>query len=384
MRILHIFKAYPPVVGGIEYHVRALAEAQQRRGCAVTVLAASASGRSTVADEAGVRVIRTRSWGSVASTPMSPALVAWVRRLPTDVTHLHHPYPLGECAHQLFGRASATVVTYHSEPVRYRRLGRVYRPFVSQLLRRADRVLVTTRSYLEGSPLLRPVMDRCRVVPLGIDPRPFASVERDETDPSDEARAARSVVLFVGRLRHYKGLDVLCDAAQAVDAEFRIVGDGPMGPVVRQRAGQSVAADRIRFFGQVPDAALPAHYAAADIVVLPSVNRSEAFGLVLLEAMAAGRPVVSTELGTGTSVVNTHGETGLVVPPGDATALAEALASLLADPTRRTAMGEAGRQRVASRFHVDLMADRTVAIYREALGSRESPTSQAPERHETA
>lgn len=374
MKVLHIFKAYPPVVGGIEYHVRALAEALQRRGCSVTVLAASASGRSTVADEAGVRVIRTRSWGSVASTPLSPALVGWVRRLQPDVTHLHHPYPLGECAHQLFGRASATIVTYHSEPVRYRRLGRVYRPFVSQLLRRADRVLVTTRPYLEGSTLLRPFVDRCRVVPLGIDPRPFAAVEPDEAGGA--RRGPGAVVLFVGRLRHYKGLDVLCDAARVVDAEFRIVGDGPMGPAVRHRAGQSPAAGRIRFFGQVPDGALPAHYAAADIVVLPSVDRSEAFGLVMLEAMAAGRPVVSTELGTGTSVVNKHGETGLVVPPNDAAALAEALTSLLADPSRRATMGEAGRQRVVSQFHVDVMADRTLAIYREALGGDTTSTTR--------
>lgn len=199
MKILHIFKAYPPVVGGIEYHVRALAEAQQRRGCTVTVLAASAPGRSTVGHEAGVQVIRTRSWGSVASTPMSPDLVRWVRRLPTDVTHLHHPYPVGEWAHLLFGRASATIVTYQCEPVRYRRLGHLYRPFVRRLLRRADRVLVTTDAYLQGSALLRPFVDRCSVVPLGIDPRPFEAPERRAL-----ARGAgeRPTVLFVGRLRH--------------------------------------------------------------------------------------------------------------------------------------------------------------------------------------
>ena len=374
MKVLHIFKAYPPVVGGIEYHVRALAEAQQRRGCTVTVLAASARGRSTVSDEAGVQVIRTRSWGSVASTPLSPQLVRWVRRLRTDVTHLHHPYPVGECAHQLFGHARATIVTYHSEPVRYGRLGRVYRPFVRRLLRRADRVLVTTDAYLHGSPLLRPFVDRCSVVPLGIDPRPFLDLEAPAARPLG---VERPTVLFVGRLRHYKGLDVLVDAAASVDADFRIVGDGPMSRALRRQAAGSAAAERILFFGQVPDADLPAHFAAADVVVLPSVNRSEAFGLVMLEAMAAGRPVVSTELGTGTSVVNQHGETGLVVPPHDAVALASALVTLLGDPERRAAMGEAGRRRVASQFHVDTMADRVVEIYRHTLAGAGVPPETA-------
>ncbi len=369
MKILHIFKAYPPVVGGIEYHIRALAEAQQRRGCTVTVLAASARGRSTVSNEAGVRVIRTRSWGSVASTPISPELAGWVRRLKTDVTHLHHPYPIGEWAHHVFGRATATIVTYHSEPVRYRRLGRVYRPFIRRLLRRADRVLVTTDAYLRGSPLLRPCVDRCSVVPLGIDPRPFSDLKPAPGDGPE----SRPAVLFVGRLRHYKGVEVLIDAASSVDADFRIVGAGPMAAALRQRAAASAASERIRFFGQVPDAELPALYAAAAVVVLPSVNRSEAFGLVMLEAMAASRPVVSTELGTGTSVVNQHGETGLVVPPHDAVALAGALVTLLGDPERRAAMGEAGRRRVASQFHVDTMADRVVEIYRHTLAVAGGP-----------
>jgi rhamnosyl/mannosyltransferase len=267
-----------------------------------------------------------------------------------------------------------TIVTYHSEPVRYGRLGRVYRPFVRRLLRRADRVLVTTDAYLHGSPLLRPFVDRCSVVPLGIDPRPFLDLE----SPAARAlRVERPAVLFVGRLRHYKGLDVLVDAAASVDADFRIVGDGPMSRALRRQAAGSAAAERIRFFGQVPDADLPAHFAAADVVVLPSVNRSEAFGLVMLEAMAAGRPVVSTELGTGTSVVNQHGETGLVVPPHDAVALASALVTLLGDPERRAAMGEAGRRRVASQFHVDTMADRVVEIYRHTLAGAGVPPETA-------
>ena len=376
MKILHIFKAYPPVVGGIEHHIRLLAEAQQRCAGDVTVLAASANGHATVSQENGIRVIRTRPWGSVASTPVSPGLARWLRRLRSDVTHLHFPYPFGELAHQTLGRSRATIVTYHCDPVRYPRLGRLYAPMVRRLLHQADRILVTTCQYFANSLPLQAVAGRCCVVPLGIDPRPFAAVESGRVQAIRDGHGP--IVLFVGRLRHYKGLDVLFEAAQTVDAEFWIVGAGPMQRVWRQLAARSPAAPRIRFVGQLADEDLPAYYAAADVVVLPSVNRSEAFGLVLLEAMAAGRPVVSTELGTGTSVVNQHGETGLVVPPNDQLALAGALNTLLADPARRGVMGALGRQRVTSKFHVNMMADRTMAIYRDALaGSTVAPAASA-------
>ena len=355
-------------MGGIEYHVRLLAAAQARRGWDVTVLAASANGHATDLRENGMRVIRTRAWVSLASTPMSPRLAGWVRSLDSDVTHLHFPYPFGELAHQVFGRATVTIVTYHSDPIRYPRLRPLYAPMIRRLLHGADRILVTTRRYLESSDALQAVASRCRVVPLGIDPRPFGAVEQHRVTAIRGA-STTPVVLFVGRLRHYKGIDVLIDAATTVDARFWIVGGGPMERVWRERAEHSPARGRIRFFGEVPDRELPAFYASADLVVLPSSNRGEAFGQVLLEAMAAGRPVVSTELGTGTSVVNRHGETGLVVPPNDARSLATAIEALISDPARRALMGASGRRRVLAKFHVDTMADRTVDIYRDALGA---------------
>lgn len=372
MNVLHIYKAYPPVVGGIEHHLRLLAEAQARRNLDVTVLVASAVGRASVQEENGVRVIRARSWGTVASAPLSPGLVNWVRRITPDVTHLQFPYPPGELAHRLFGRGRVTIVTYQSDIVRQRWLGKLYSPLIRRLLDDADRVLVTSPMYVQSSPYLRRMTKSCRMVPLGIDPKPFQSVDPQRADQI-RRREGSPLVLFVGRLRYYKGVDVLIEAAPRIDARILVVGAGPMERQWRRLAAKSSATSRIRFLGQVPDDELPLYYAAADVVVLPSSHRSEAFGQVLLEAMAAGRPVVSTELGTGTSFVNQHGETGMVVAVGDADALAEAVNTLLLDPERRRRMGTNGRQRVLEEFRVEQMVDRTIDVYREALMATRGP-----------
>ncbi len=337
-----------------------------RRGLDVTVLVTSGSDQAGIQNENGVRVIRARAWANVASTPLSPGLVGWVRRLIPDVTHLHFPYPPGELAHQLFGRGTATVVTYHSDVVRQRWLRLLYEPLLRRLLRNSNRILATSKQYWQSSIYLQRVADSCVVVPHGIDPDRFQAIDPRRVD---EVRSTTSgpLVLFVGRLRYYKGLDVLIEAAPAIDAELLIVGSGPMERRWRRLAARSPAAARIRFVGEVPDEDLPAYYAAADLITLPSSWRSEAFGLVLLEAMAAGRAVVCTELGTGTSFVNQHNETGLVVAPGDAQALATAINTLLHDPERRRKLGDNGRRRVTEQFHLERMVDRTVELYREVL-----------------
>jgi rhamnosyl/mannosyltransferase len=369
VKILHVYKGYPPVVGGMENHVRLLAERQARRGLDVTVLSASARGRGSLRDENGVRVIRTRPWVTLASAPLSPGMALWMRRLTPDVTHLHFPYPPGEIAHRLLGRGRATIVSYQSDIVRQRWLGRLYGPLMRRVLADADRVLVSSAAYLESSPHLQRIAAKCSVVPLGIEPAAFR-VPDNGRSAGIRRREGAPLVLFVGKLRYYKGVDVLIEAAERIDACILIAGTGPMEARLRRQASASRAARRIRFLGEVADEDLPYYYAAADLVVLPSSHRSEAFGIVLLEAMAAGRPVVSTELGTGTSFVNQHGVTGLVVAGRDPAGLAGAVNRLLADPAERRRMGDNGRRRVDEVFPIEKMVDRMLAIYREALGGR--------------
>lgn len=368
MRILHLYKDYPPVLGGIELHLELLAEGLAARGHEVTVLV-SAPGRETSSEERrGVRLLSVGRLGTVASTPLSPTLPALLARERPELIHLHHPYPPGDLAVHLAGRGAPLVVSYHSDIVRQRLLGAVVAPLLARTLRRAARVIATSPAYIRSSPALAPVASRCRVVPYGVCLDEFGSA-----DPALvaelRARYPGPVVLFVGQLRYYKGADRLVKAMARVPGRAIFVGADVSA---RQAELQAIAAayevgGRVHFVGEQSGAALRAYYHAADLFALPSVARSEAFGIVQVEAQAAGLPVVCTELGTGTSYVTQHGRTGIVVPPDDVPALARALRILMASPALARAMGEAGRARAHAEFGVERMLDRVEAVYHEAV-----------------
>lgn len=370
MRILHLYKDYYPVLGGIENHIRSLAEAQVARGHEVSVLTTNLGARSDVARIGGVKRIRAGRIATIASTPISPAMVARLRRIETDIVHLHFPYPAGEITNLLVGRARRTIITYHSDIVRQRRILQIYTPLLRHVLRTADRIIATSAPYLRSSPFLRAVQDRCAVVPLGIDLARFAEPSRDAAAVRAAAGvpAATPLVLFVGVLRYYKGLDTLISAMALIpDAHLVIVGDGPMRNAITSMAAQMGLTSRVTLTGQVDDATLSAWYSAGDLFVLPSNVRAEAFGTAILEAMAAGLAVVSTEVGSGTSWVNQHGVTGTVVAPQAPRELADAIRELIENPARRRAMGDHGRTRVRDEFSIETMVAGVEAVYRQAL-----------------
>ncbi len=363
MKIIHLYKDYFPVLGGIENHIRMLAEAQAAAGHAVTVLACARARRTMEEQLNGVRVVKAARLATVASMPLSLAQPWLLARAEADIVHVHSPYPLGEAANWLWGQGRATVITYHSDVVRQRLLLRLHGPILRRVLRAADAIIVTSPRYLETSPWLQPVRERCTVAPLGIDLARFPVRERRPlADPP--------MLLFVGRLRYYKGLDTLLHALRALPkVRLTVVGDGPMRATWQRLAHALGVAERVHFAGEVDEAALPTYYARADLFVLPANARAEAFGAVLLEAMAAGLPVVSTEVGTGTSWVNQDGVTGRVTPPRDPTALAAAISELLAQPDRLTAMGRAARARVEAEFTLPTMVARVQAVYERALAA---------------
>jgi len=365
IRVLHVYKDYHPVVGGIENHLRLLAEGQAARGLDVTVLVTSQTGRTEHAVLNRVRVIKAARLATVSSTPISAMLFLWMARLRPDIVHLQFPYPVGEVANLWLGRARRTVISYQSDIVRQRGLLRLYRPLLWRVLDRADCLIASTPNYVETSPYLSRFRDKVEVIPLGIQPERFLR-------ESPAAAAIRRTygapfLLFVGRLRYYKGLDVLIRAMPGIAATLVVVGTGPMESEWRRLASQVGVEDRVIFVGDVSDDELPGYYQACDVFVLPASERSEAYGLVQLEAMASARPVICTELGTGTSYINQGGITGLVVPAGDAEALATACCRLLGDEGARRDMGARGRERVLAEFTADTMVERVVSLYRRVL-----------------
>jgi len=291
------------------------------------------------------------------------------RSLRPDLAHLHFPYPPGDLAALALPGRTPLVVTYHSDIVRQRALLQAYRPLLELTLHRAARILPTSPNYLVSSPFLRRHAARCAVVPLGIDADRFAHADPRHV-AGIRARYDAPLVLFVGRLRYYKGLHILLDAMPSVRGELLIGGGGPERERLERQAAQLGIAKRVHFLGDIPDEQLPGLFQAADVFVMPAHLRAEALGLAQIEALASGLPCVSTELGTGTSFANRHGTTGLIVPPGDAPALAAALNTLLADADLRRRFSAAGRQRVAELFTRAQMVDSIEAIYRDVLTSR--------------
>ena len=397
MRILHIYKDYPPILGGIENHVQLLAQGQAAAGHDVTVLVTNPAGpRTTVATENGVAVIRAGRLATVASTPLSMALPWRLLRQRPDVVHLHYPYPVGEVCQWLLRRGRVTVLSYHADIVRQASILRLYKPLLRRVLRWVDAIVIGSPP-MRGGAFLGEHQAKLRLIPYGISLDRFraepseadlarlraqlaaafpsaattSAAEPASEDAAPSLDAPRSsappLLLFVGRLRYYKGLDWLIRALPQIDARLAVVGIGPMAAEWKALAAQEGVADRIAWLGETPDADLPALYHLADLFVLPASHSSEAFGLVQVEAMAAGVPCVCTELGTGTSYVNQDGVTGRVVPPRDPAALAAAINDLLADPTRRAEMSTAARARVAAEFDLGVMVERVMALYEEAM-----------------
>jgi rhamnosyl/mannosyltransferase len=365
MHVLHVGKYYPPEYrGGLESVVVQLNDELVRRGVAVSCIVAAADGRPRSDVYRGARVVRARSWGTLLSQPLAPSLGRQVRGAPGDVVHLHHPNPLGDLA--VSRDARPLVVTQHSDVVRQRALWPLYGPVVRRALTRAAAITVGSQQLLRVSRELRGFEYKVRVVPFGIDPRRF-ELTPEVAARAEELRRAwgeRPVILSVGRLVRYKGFDVLLRAARGLDAAVVIVGQGPEAPRLRALAGSNV-----RLAGSVGEVDLVAYYHACDVFCLPSVSIAEAFGIVLLEAMSCGKPLVTTTLPTGVSAVNRDGRTGLAVPPGDSGALRDALRELLSDRTLREAMGRAAREVLEAEYSAALMGERYLNLYREVLGA---------------
>jgi glycosyltransferase involved in cell wall biosynthesis len=370
LRVLHVGKFYPPAPGGMERVVQLLCE-NERPGVDSSVLAANTSARTVREIWRGVPVTRVASLASIGSVGVCPTLPLALARASRDVTVIHEPNPVGLVADWLTASRGPLVVWFHSEVVRARwKYALLYRPFLRRALKRASRIVVSSPRLADYARELADFRAKCEVIPFGID---LARLN-DGPDVRDRVDTIRRQfpgprLLFVGRLVPYKGVDVLIDAMTRVDATAVILGDGPLRDALAARAAGQGVADRVHFLGAVTDEDVVAHLHACDVFVLPSVSRQETFGVAQLEAMACGRPVVSTNLETGVPWVNQHEVTGLIVPPQDASALADAINRLLADPDLRARYGAAGRARVESQFTLSAMARATTALYREILDS---------------
>ncbi|HLG54677.1 MAG TPA: glycosyltransferase [Vicinamibacterales bacterium] len=370
LRILHLGKYYPPARGGIETVVESLCRGERPAvETRALVLNKARPTSEEVVDD--VPVVRVGSVATIGAVSVAPTLPLWLARAQADVIVLHEPNPMALLAYALARPKAPLIVWFHSEVIRPRWQYRLfYEPLLAFALRRAARIVVASPPMMDV-PALERYRTKCTVVPYGL------NLARYEPTPQVAAKAQairRSVVdtpilLFVGRLVGYKGVEVLLRALPGLAAETVIVGDGPLRHSLMALAYDLGLSNRVRFVGETSDEELRAWYHACDVLVLPSVSRQEAFGMVQLEAMLAGHPVVSTDLKTGVAWVNQHESTGLIVRPGDAGELRQALTRLVADPDLRDQFGAAGRARVLELFTAEQMCRSTLSIYREVTGA---------------
>ncbi|MBR8140820.1 glycosyltransferase [Burkholderia sp. AU19243] len=367
MRVLHFYKTYKPdSMGGVEQMIWHICDGAAARGIRSDVLTVS---RNTSTVDLGSHLHhRAKVTIDIASSPFSVSAFHRYRELmrDADIVHYHFPWPFADMVHLTARTGKPSVVTYHSDIIRQKNLLKVYRPLMLRFLDSVTRIVATSPNYVDTSPVLQRYRDKVDVVPIGIDEAAYPRAA-DATLARWRREIGGKFFLFVGNLRYYKGLHLLLDALHGTRHRVVIVGAGPMERELKAQARRLGLEGQLLFTGASPDEDKIALLELCEALVFPSHLRSEAFGISLLEASLFGKPMVSMEIGTGTSFVNVNGETGFVVPLGDTPALRSALDTLANDPALAARFGAAARQRYKARFTADKMVDGYVEIYERVL-----------------
>lgn len=364
MKILHFYKtSFPDSMGGVEQVIDQIARGTAALGAEVDVLSLARKAVSCTTIGHGYRLHRARLDMQMASTGFSFSAFGRFAQLArqADIVHFHFPWPFMDVVHFMAGVRKPSVVTYHSDVIRQRRLLRLYRPLKRRFLASMDRIVATSPNYAATSGVLAAFTEKTRVIPIGVDkatyPRPAATRQEYWRQ-----RVGARFFLFVGVLRYYKGLHTLLDAACGTGLPVVIVGSGPCEPELKAQAAR-LGLRNVQFLGQLDDDDKVALLQLCHGFVFPSHLRSEAFGISLLEAAMYGKPLVSCEIGTGTTFINVAGETGLVVPPGDAGALRQAMQFLWDNPERAAEFGRRAEDRYWRHFTATRMAQAYFDLY---------------------
>jgi len=322
LRILHLGKFYPPAPGGIETHVRTLAQAQAALGAEVRVYCMNHEAGPTAVDADGpIEVTRFSRAASVAKLDICRDLVGALRKVNADILHVHVPNPSMLLALVAARPKPPTVVTYHSDVVRQRVRGLLFRPLERLAYRRVDAILPTSPTYAGGSSFLRAYADRLDVLPHGVDLSPYLDPPPEHHDRAEAIRREHPgpIWLGCGRMVYYKGFLNALRAISEVAGTLILIGGGPDLPALQAEARRLGVADRVVFPGNLPHYLdLVPYYLAAEAFWFPSNARSEAFGLVQVEAMACGCPVINSAIPhSGVAWVSPHDVSGLTVPMDD-------------------------------------------------------------------
>ena len=391
MKIVHIGKYYWPYSRGIETYLKLLCE-RLIEAADIEVIVANNSAKTVHEEINGVRITRLGRLFELAATSFCFSLPFVLRKKKPDIVHIHLPNPWAELCYFLAGCPGKLVVSFHSDIIKQKFLLKLHNPLHKAFLNKAEKIIVATPAHAEFSPVLSKLpKNKIEVVHYGIDVKKSQTFDQKTLNEIIK-KTGKPLVLFVGSLVYYKGLEILLQAAKLLNKKspsppfpeevgmkfkgkfqptkivdcnphFLLIGNGPLENKLKKMVKELEINNRVHFFGNVDDETLRAAYHACDIFCLPSTYRSEAFGIVQLEAFAAGKPVISTNLKSGVPYVNLDEKTGLIVPPGDSKKLAEAITTLLESEEKRQNFGNAALKRVTNEFSADKMAAETLKVY---------------------
>lgn len=370
IKVLCFGRFYDEIPGGMQRHVEHLFQTL-KNDVDYVHLVPSRDWNEACFSLHNAPVIRKRSFNVDGSLAISPGLPAEAfklnRKIHFDLIHLHFPDPMSHLASLVLPRSIPRVITWHADIVRHKRLLQLYGPLLRRAIGTASAVIAPTPNHIDSSQELSRLAGSSplHVVPFGFDLDRFTS-ENKETAAIRARYDAKRIIFALGRHVYYKGFDVLIRAMIDVDpsAELIIGGIGPLTETWKSLARDLGVEKRVHFAGMIDEVQLPAYYQASDIFCLPAINNAEAFGIVQVEAMASGCPIVSTRLSSGVSYVNRHEESGLLVGVENVAELTSALNRLVRDDTLRETLGNQARTRAINMFSAKMMGQRTLAIYR--------------------
>lgn len=368
MKILQVSKLYSPWIGGVETIVQQIVEGLNNKdNFKIEVLCiGTRKAKRTIDKVNGVKIWLAKSWGIFWGMPLSFDFFGFFKKLSrkVDIIAFHHPFPLGDLAIFLFKPKAKLIVHYHSDIVRQKILEVFFRPLIFNTLKRARKIVVSNPNLIKSSSYLQKFKNKCIVIPFGVD---FKEIENN-LNKQEIGRIREkygNFVLFVGRLSYYKGIYFLIEAMKNVGANLVIIGEGLEKEKLELKVKSLRLEDRIFFLPHQEKEKIINFYTTAKVFVLPSIYKSEAFGIVLIEAMACATPVISTELGTGTSWVNINGQTGLVVLPKNSQSLTQAIKKILRNKELAQKMGQNALRRTEENFTLQKMIKDYKRLYEE-------------------